>query len=171
MPHLTIDYSARLDGVLDREALLRALHPLVLKVSGSRGVCKTLMRPVETYVGDGAGGRTAFVHVEVGLMPGRSEARKGCLSESIVALLAERLPADGAEGVVISAEVRDLAGSYRLSPRARRAPDPAAGPLPAVRPAPGRSAADRPVATPAGRRGPRRAPVNDIATTGPKPLR
>ncbi|GGS62275.1 5-carboxymethyl-2-hydroxymuconate delta isomerase [Streptomyces griseoviridis] len=116
MPHLTIDYSARLGAAFDRAALVRELHPLVIEESGSTGVCKTLLRPVETCVGDGVGEGDAFVHVEVGLKPGRSEALKGRLAESIVALVGKHLRADGA---VVSAEVRELAGSYRLDPPAR----------------------------------------------------
>ncbi|MFG2638855.1 5-carboxymethyl-2-hydroxymuconate Delta-isomerase [Streptomyces sp. NPDC048362] len=121
MPHLAIDYSARLSEGFDPGALVRELHPLVVEESGSTGVCKTLLRPVRTYVGDGACDETPFVHVEVGLMPGRPEARKTRLSESILDLLAKHLPTGGTVETVISVEVRDLAVSYRLSPpRAHR---------------------------------------------------
>ncbi|MEU2714298.1 5-carboxymethyl-2-hydroxymuconate delta isomerase [Streptomyces sp. NPDC007205] len=121
MPHLTIDYSSRLAGAFDPCALVKELHPLVAEESGTSGVCKTLVRPVATYVGDRPGAETAFVHVEIGLMPGRPEARKAHLSESVLALLTKHLPAaDGPEQqTVVSVEVRDLAGSYRLSPLAR----------------------------------------------------
>jgi 5-carboxymethyl-2-hydroxymuconate isomerase len=117
MPHLTIDYSAHLAAAFDRAALVRELHPLVLEESGSTGVCKTLVRPAETYVGAGADAADGFVHVEVGLKPGRSEALRAHLAESILALVDKHLRADG---VVRSAEVRELAGSYRLSPAAPR---------------------------------------------------
>ncbi|GAB1326037.1 5-carboxymethyl-2-hydroxymuconate Delta-isomerase [Streptomyces sennicomposti] len=116
MPHLTIDCSEQLADALDRPALLRELHRLVLRDSGSTGVCKTAFRRAETYVGDGAGG---FVHVEVGLMPGRSEALKARLSEHILALLVACLPTARGGGATCSVEVRDLAGSYRLFPTAR----------------------------------------------------
>jgi 5-carboxymethyl-2-hydroxymuconate isomerase len=119
MPHLSIDYSSRLAGVLDPGALVRELHSLVVEESGTTGVCKTLLRPVETYVGDSASGDTVFVHVEVGLMPGRPEARKTRLAEGVLALLAEHLPLDDEDGAVFSVEVRDLAASYRLFPSAR----------------------------------------------------
>lgn len=118
MPHLAIDYSAHLADAFDRAALVRELHPLVLAKSGSAGVCKTLMRPAETYVGDGPDAEgAAFVHVEVGLKPGRSEALKGHLAESILLLLGEHLRADG---VVLSVEVRELSRSYRLTSAAPR---------------------------------------------------
>ncbi|MEV5876332.1 5-carboxymethyl-2-hydroxymuconate delta isomerase [Streptomyces sp. NPDC052101] len=121
MPHLTIDYSSRLAGAFDVRALVKEMHPLVVEESGSSGVCKTLVRQADTYVGDTPNEETVFVHVEVGLMPGRSEAHKARLSDSVLALLAKHVPlGDGAEGqAVISVEVRDLAASYRLSPSVR----------------------------------------------------
>jgi 5-carboxymethyl-2-hydroxymuconate isomerase len=115
MPHLTIDYSSRLAGVLDMGVLVKELHPLVLEESRSAGVCKTLVRPVDTYVGDMSSGETGFVHIEVGLLPGRPERRRARLSESVLALLAGHLRAAGVPEAVVSVEVRELAGSYRLS--------------------------------------------------------
>ncbi|MGW2491519.1 5-carboxymethyl-2-hydroxymuconate Delta-isomerase [Streptomyces sp. NPDC001606] len=122
MPHLTIDCSSQLAGAFDPGVLVKELHTLVLEESGSRGVCKTLLRTSEAYIGDGTSAESRFVHVEVGLMPGRSEARKARLSENILALLARHLPLEGAEGTVTSAEVRDLADSYRLSTPSRPSP-------------------------------------------------
>lgn len=115
MPHLTLDYSSHLAGVLDASALVRELHPLVLAESGSAGVCKTLVRTAETYVGDMSSGRSGFVHLEVGLLSGRPEAQKARLSESALALLGRHLRAAGVPDVVCSVEVRELAGTYRLS--------------------------------------------------------
>ncbi|GGX41644.1 5-carboxymethyl-2-hydroxymuconate Delta-isomerase [Streptomyces noursei] len=130
MPHITVDYSAGLAGVFDRHAFVRELHPMVLDVSGSAGVCKTFFRPAsDTYVGDQEEGQVAFVHVAVGLLPGRSDELKGRLSEDVLALLGKHLPGvpgrSGIPGppglprgtareVISSVEVRDLAGSYRL---------------------------------------------------------
>ncbi|MCK1822645.1 5-carboxymethyl-2-hydroxymuconate delta isomerase [Streptomyces sp. XM83C] len=118
MPQLTVTYSRELDGTFDRAALIEELHPLVVRESGTRGVCKTVLRPEETWVGDGPGGRTPLLHVEVGLMPGRSEAVKAHLSESVLALLTRHVP----EAAIASVEVRDLAPSYRLFPSTGRGP-------------------------------------------------
>lgn len=121
MPYLTIDYSSHLAGAFDACALVKELHPLVVEESGTSGVCKTLLRPAQTHVGDRASGEAAFVHVEVGLMPGRPEAQKARVSEGVLALLVKHLPADGRGGeqVWVSVEVRDLAASYRLTPSVR----------------------------------------------------
>ncbi|MYT31393.1 MULTISPECIES: hypothetical protein [unclassified Streptomyces] len=115
MPHITVDYSAQLAGVFDRQAFVRELHPMVLEGSGSAGVCKTFFRPAaNTYVGDREGERVAFVHVTVGLLPGRPDELKGRLSEDVLALLGKHLSGDEVHEVVSSVEVRDLSGSYRL---------------------------------------------------------
>ncbi|MFF0459514.1 5-carboxymethyl-2-hydroxymuconate Delta-isomerase [Streptomyces mexicanus] len=119
MPHLTIDYSSQLADSFDRGALIKELHPLVLEETGSTGVCKTFFRPAEAHVGDATGEESVFVHVEIGLMPGRPDALKAHLSESVLALVARHLPADRADRAFVSVEVRDLAESYRLTPTAR----------------------------------------------------
>ncbi|MCK7624295.1 5-carboxymethyl-2-hydroxymuconate delta isomerase [Streptomyces sp. RS10V-4] len=122
MPHITVDYSAQLSGVFDRQAFVRELHPMVLEETGSAGVCKTFFRSAaETYVGDREAGQVAFVHVDVGLLPGRPDALKARLSEDVLTLLGKHLPSGGGAEVVTSVEVRDLPGSYRLhhSPRWR----------------------------------------------------
>lgn len=118
MPHITIDYPAQLAGAFDRGAFVEELHPIVLEETGSTGVCKTFFRPVEAYVGDRGGAEAVFVHVEVGLLPGRPETLKAQLSETILALVGKHVVVDGAEEAVFSVEVRDLADSYRLSPSA-----------------------------------------------------
>ncbi|WP_424888917.1 5-carboxymethyl-2-hydroxymuconate Delta-isomerase [Streptomyces sp. XH2] len=116
MPHITVDYSAQLDDAFDRQAFVRELHPMVLEESGSTGVCKTFFRPAaETYVGRREAGQVAFVHVDIGLLPGRPAETKARLSEYVLALLGTHLPADDVHEVVASAEVRDLADSYRLN--------------------------------------------------------
>ncbi|WP_411125153.1 5-carboxymethyl-2-hydroxymuconate Delta-isomerase [Streptomyces sp. x-19] len=115
MPHITVDYTARLAGAFDRQAFVRELHPMVRDEAGSAGVCKTFFRPAaDTYVGESGAARVAFVHVEVGLLPGRSEELKARLSRDVLALLDKHLPGDDAHEVVSSVEVRDLAASYRL---------------------------------------------------------
>ncbi|WP_420782917.1 5-carboxymethyl-2-hydroxymuconate Delta-isomerase [Streptomyces sp. LPB2020-019-1HS] len=119
MPHLTIDYSAQLADAFDRDALIKELHPLVLSETGSTGVCKTFFRPAETYIGNDPDEAALFVHAEIGLMPGRSEALKARLSDGVMALIRRHLPADRAERAFVSVEVRDLADSYRLTPTAR----------------------------------------------------
>lgn len=111
MPHVTVDYAAELAGVFDRLTFAEELNPLVVGAVDSAGVCKVFFRPAaETYVGDGDG-HTTFAHVDIGLLPGRTEGQKAQLSEAVLALLGKHLA-----GPVLSVEVRDLAPSYRLAP-------------------------------------------------------
>ncbi|MFF8287127.1 5-carboxymethyl-2-hydroxymuconate Delta-isomerase [Streptomyces albus] len=127
MPHITIDYSRELEAAFDRRAFVRELHPMVLARTGSAGVCKTFCRPAaETYAGEGEAGPVAFVHVEVGLLPGRPEPLKARLAEQVLALLDKHLPAAARPGgeVIRSAEIRDLAASYRLRNARRAVPVP-----------------------------------------------
>ncbi|MFF0554932.1 5-carboxymethyl-2-hydroxymuconate Delta-isomerase [Streptomyces sp. NPDC004266] len=108
MPQITVDYSAP----LDRRGFARALHPLVVEtVDASLDACKTRFREVEELVvGDGATD-DVIVHVEIALLPGRTEEAKARLAEAVLDLLPAHLKAT--EGVRLSVEIRDLDASYR----------------------------------------------------------
>ncbi|MFK0110548.1 5-carboxymethyl-2-hydroxymuconate Delta-isomerase [Streptomyces sp. NPDC091217] len=115
MPHLTVDHSPGLADLLDLRVFAAELHRTVLDGSGSAGTCKTLFREAAAArVGHRHGGEAAFVHVEVGLLPGRSEGLKAQLSEDVLALLEKHLSMSTTDAVICSVQVRDLAGSYRL---------------------------------------------------------
>lgn len=112
MPHIDIDYADTLSGVLDLPSLVAELHPLVVERVDSVGVGKTFCRSSAAFV-DGRPG-APFVHVTVGLLPGRGHAVKAALSDDVLALLGKHL--SGVEGATYSAEIRDLDPSYRLHP-------------------------------------------------------
>ncbi|MFJ4434951.1 isomerase [Streptomyces sp. NPDC088923] len=111
MPHITVDYTERLDDTLfDRRAFAKELDPLVVTESHSAGVGKIFFRPAPlTFV---SGEEHPYVHVTVALLPNRSPAQKAHLSDAVLALLG-RYTAGGPH-VVTSVEVRDLPDSYRL---------------------------------------------------------
>ncbi|MFI7005199.1 hypothetical protein [Streptomyces sp. NPDC050145] len=129
MPHVTVDYSPGLAGAFDRRAFAAALHALVVEAAGSQGTCKVFFRAAtETYVMGSGAEDTPVAHVEVALLPGRSEGTLARLSAKVLELLRTHLgpgtgPGDGAEagvgigvgGVVCSVEVRPLA-AYSLYP-------------------------------------------------------
>ncbi|WP_225636639.1 5-carboxymethyl-2-hydroxymuconate delta isomerase [Streptomyces solaniscabiei] len=121
MPHLTVDYSARLASAFDHEALVRELHVLVGEESGSAGVCKRFVRPAETYIGDQVTEVVAFLDLEIGLRPGRSERLRARLAERAAAAVDRHFRTGPAQDVVVSAEVRELTDSYRLSHTGSRA--------------------------------------------------
>lgn len=119
MPQITVDYSPRLGETLDRRALATELHALVVEGSGSRGTCKTFFRAAtETYVVGSEHEDVPVVHVEVALLPGRSERTMTRLSQRILALLLEHVGAGAGDDVVCSVEVRPLA-AYSLYPTRR----------------------------------------------------
>ncbi|MFD7326532.1 5-carboxymethyl-2-hydroxymuconate Delta-isomerase [Streptomyces sp. NPDC059875] len=108
MPQITVDYSAP----LDRRGFGLALHPFVVETVDTRiDACKTRFREVEEFVvGDGSTD-DLVVHVEIALLPGRTDETKARLTEAVLALLPAYLKET--EGVRLSAEVRDLDPSYR----------------------------------------------------------
>ncbi|MFF9847565.1 5-carboxymethyl-2-hydroxymuconate Delta-isomerase [Streptomyces litmocidini] len=108
MPQITVDYSAP----LDRRGFALALHPLVVKtVDTTLDTCKTRFREVEEVVVGGGATDDVIVHVEIALLPGRTDEVKARLSEAVLDLLPAYLKAG--EGVRLSVEVRDLEASYR----------------------------------------------------------
>ncbi|KNB54115.1 5-carboxymethyl-2-hydroxymuconate Delta-isomerase [Streptomyces caatingaensis] len=120
MPHITVDCTAQVRDRLTRRAFTERLNALVVGAVDSAGTCKIFLRAAtETFVVGGSGGG-AFVHVDIGLLAGRTEEQKGRLSEAVLSLLDELLGADGGGEPVLSVEVRDLAPSYRLSRGGRR---------------------------------------------------
>lgn len=120
MPHITVDCTEQVHGRLARRAFTERLNALVVDAVDSAGTCKMFLRAATgTFVVGGAGDG-AFVHVDIGLLPGRTEERKGRLSEAVLSLLDEFLGTDDGNGPVLSVEVRDLAPSYRLSRGGRR---------------------------------------------------
>ncbi|MEU5088519.1 5-carboxymethyl-2-hydroxymuconate delta isomerase [Streptomyces sp. NPDC021356] len=115
MPHITVDCPRRLAGLFDLSAFTAELHPMVLAGSSSAGTCKTLFRKAtEAHVAHRHSSEVLFVHVEVGLLPGRSDGLKARLAENILGLLENHVRKATTDDVVCSVEVRDLAGSYRL---------------------------------------------------------
>ncbi|MBC2876206.1 MULTISPECIES: 5-carboxymethyl-2-hydroxymuconate Delta-isomerase [Streptomyces] len=113
MPHFAVDYSASLAGAFDRRAFALALHPLTARVLDTAATnCKTRFRRCEeVVVADGLPGQS-LVHVEVAVLPGRTDEAKAALSEAVLALVREHTA--GAEGVVhASVNVGELSASYR----------------------------------------------------------
>lgn len=113
MPQITVDYSASLTDAFDRRGFAGALHPLTAKiVSTPVDTCKTRFRCAEeTFVADGAP-EHAVVHVELALMPGRTDEVKAELSRAVLELV--RAYTGSAPGAVVhwSVDVTDLGAAY-----------------------------------------------------------
>ncbi|WP_371675286.1 5-carboxymethyl-2-hydroxymuconate Delta-isomerase [Streptomyces sp. NBC_01276] len=121
MPQITVDYSASLADAFDRQGFARALHPLTAElVDTPVETCKTRFRRVEeTFVDDGAP-EHAVVHVELALLPGRSEDAKAELGRAVLELL--RSSTDAAPDAVVhwSVDVTELGAAYVKAVSTRR---------------------------------------------------
>ncbi len=149
MPHVRIICRPGVTDLLDSSTLMTELNALVVDGSGSNGVSKSSLTPVEAYDDGKAPDGRLLIHVEIALLRGRSPAVKARLSEAVLELLATHVRKAGVQAVSLSVEVRDLPDSYHLSrgrapvrlpPRrtAGNEPQPAPGP-------PGTAAPTRPV--------------------------
>ncbi|WP_419999649.1 5-carboxymethyl-2-hydroxymuconate Delta-isomerase [Streptomyces boninensis] len=114
MPHITVDYSASLSGTFDERAFAAELHPLTVKVIDTAiGNCKTHFRCLtNSVVGDG-GPDQAVVHVEFGILAGRSKEKKAELTEAVLDLVIAHTA--GAEGLTVhsSVDVHETSEAYR----------------------------------------------------------
>ncbi|SOE00116.1 tautomerase family protein [Caenispirillum bisanense] len=115
MPQIRIEHSTDLAARLDTRSLALGIHRLTVEhVNASVAACKTRVLDVGApIIGDGAAGRS-LLHIEIGLLPGRTPEAKKALSEAVLAAAAaavgERAPAE----THISVEIRDMdGGSYQ----------------------------------------------------------
>lgn len=116
MPQITVDYSDTLAESFDRTGFGTALHALVVETAGARTeACKTrFCRADDTVVGDSTSGH-AVLHIGIGLLAGRTDEVKAQLTERTLDLVRSHVkPVDGLV-LHVSAEIRDLDGSYRKS--------------------------------------------------------
>ncbi|CAM5653935.1 hypothetical protein SAVIM338S_06598 [Streptomyces avidinii] len=121
MPQITVDYSARLTDAFDRRGFALALHPVTAGlVETTLENCKTRFRRLEeAYVGDGSP-EHALIHVQVGLLAGRTEAVKAELADAVLELLRKYTSTGASDGTSVpgvvvhaSVDVNDLGASYR----------------------------------------------------------
>ncbi|WP_034088767.1 5-carboxymethyl-2-hydroxymuconate Delta-isomerase [Streptacidiphilus albus] len=113
MPQITVDHSDRL--VLDRRAFAAELHPLVAKtIDTTVDACKTrFSRIEESFIGDGDPAQV-MLHLEIGILAGRSTELKTELSEAVLALVRSHATAAPGDRLHLAVDVVDLdRGTYR----------------------------------------------------------
>ena len=110
MPHLTLEYTANLDEWASDSALLLSLHRLLESAAGIKiENCKSRWRMVEEWVvGDGKG-ESAFVHLDLRFLEGRTPAVKAAVGAGAVEILRAHFDR-GQEGLdlQITVEVQDI---------------------------------------------------------------
>lgn len=108
MPHFIVEYAAPLQADIDPQTLVEdACGAGAQSGLFGPGDIKGRAHAVEHYLT--AGTRQPFVHVDVRLLPGRTDAQKKDLAQRVFDALAARVPAN----VTLSVEVNELhAASY-----------------------------------------------------------
>ncbi len=111
MPHLIIEYSETLATEAQVPALLEVVHAAArASALFPESHIKTRVVPVKFYrVGSGGG---SFIHAQLRIKSGRSDAQKRSLSSAVLAAIkSQRWPAD-----VVTVEVVDMdVASYAKS--------------------------------------------------------
>jgi 5-carboxymethyl-2-hydroxymuconate isomerase len=110
MPHLTLEYTANLSDRAPDPALLLQLHRLLESVVGIQiENCKSRWRKAEEWVVGAGQGASAFVHLDIRFLEGRSEDAKRAFGTAAVELLRAHFgpPAEGLD-FQITVEVHDI---------------------------------------------------------------
>jgi len=118
VPHLVLEYSANVTQEVDWSGLFSRLHRAVADAGAPLGGCKSRAVCHEAYhVADGQAG-SAFVHLTLGLLAGRTDEVKAALTGRCLQLLVEEYrPSLESLDVQISVELRDLhRESYQKEP-------------------------------------------------------
>lgn len=107
MPQIRIEHSANLSGTFDSRALALSIHRLcVEKVNAAIDACKSRIINVgDVITGDGTA-EGVMLHVDIGLLKGRTTEAKGALADAVLASLADAV--NGKPGIALSVEVRDM---------------------------------------------------------------
>ncbi|UJB64945.1 5-carboxymethyl-2-hydroxymuconate Delta-isomerase [Acidovorax sp. YS12] len=114
MPHLTVEYSRNLAGFPEAQALteLNAAVCASPEVADEADL-KTRIVPVPQFAVGTAPANRAFVHAQLRLLSGRSDAVKKELSDAIAAVLRRLTPQPAGMLVQLSVEIADMdRGSY-----------------------------------------------------------
>lgn len=108
MPQVRLECSQRLSDLVDTGRFFAALHEtLVLTVNATLGACKSRLSVVEgVHIADGAANRD-MVHLEIGLLPGRTADQKTQLGVAALDHLKTLVAAPGTNaGLEIHVSVR-----------------------------------------------------------------
>jgi 5-carboxymethyl-2-hydroxymuconate isomerase len=107
MPHLTLEYTTNLPMDIASRDLLGGLHGILVDVAGiDRRNCKSRAIGLGTFLsGDDPGG--AYVHLDVQILEGRSEAVKAELGRQILLALCDAYQTSDRD-IQITVEIRDI---------------------------------------------------------------
>jgi 5-carboxymethyl-2-hydroxymuconate isomerase len=110
MPHLTLEYTANLQDRAPTPELLTSVHRVLERLGGIKiENCKSRWRKVEDWtVGEGQA-PSAFVHLDLRFLEGRSEETKRAIGAATLEVLrAHFQPPDPEADLQITVEVQDI---------------------------------------------------------------
>jgi 5-carboxymethyl-2-hydroxymuconate isomerase len=119
MPHLTLEYTANLEEDAPSPELLLRIHGVLERVGGIKiENCKSRWRKVEDWVvGDGEA-PSAFVHLDLRFLEGRSEDTRRAIGDATLEVLKTHFqPRNPELDLQITVEVQDIrSGTYFKDP-------------------------------------------------------
>jgi 5-carboxymethyl-2-hydroxymuconate isomerase len=116
MPHVTVEYSANLDGLVDLPKLLRQVHEAVM-ASGlfQLGAIRTRAEPRQLFVVADGDPDNAFIHVDLRIAPGRETAARQRLAQGVLDVVeAHTREVFARQGLGLSVEVREIDNTAAL---------------------------------------------------------
>ena len=108
MPQITIEYSGNIGTGFDAPAFAATVHALLVEhADAALFNCKTrLIEHQRFLIGDGSPAN-AMIHVDLRILPGRSDAQKRALGEAVIAELEKAVETKGLD-LQLTTEVREL---------------------------------------------------------------
>ncbi len=109
MPQITIEYSGNLEHAFAARDLARSIHErLPALIDTQLASCKTrLVMHEDMLIGDGSDDN-AMIHVDLRILPGRSNDQKLKLGEAVMAMLESSVRKPPQMKLQLTVEVRDL---------------------------------------------------------------
>ena len=110
MPHLMLEYTGNVSGVIRPDELLPELHQVLAQEAGINiGNCKSrAIRRDDYCIGQGED-RQAFVHLEIRVLEGRSSEVKKAIGEHSLAVLEDHLASASHElDLQLTVEIVDM---------------------------------------------------------------
>ena len=108
MPQICIEYSGKFGADFRPRSLAAAVHAHLADIARAElKSCKTRLVEQETFIGDGSS-QNAMVHVDIRLMPGRSDEQKQWLGKAVLASLEEAVGPQSELDLQLTVEVREL---------------------------------------------------------------
>lgn len=118
MPHFTVEYSSNLAVNHDVDALLDAIHSKVLELDfvPMTGIRLRGIPHDKTRIADGSDPNFAFVAIVARIGPGRDDATKRLLMDSVLdAAISQVESEDGPLLIAWSVEVQEIEAAFRVN--------------------------------------------------------